>query len=202
MSASVGVLVLCGGTSARLGGADKTARRLGRGTVLDHLLADLPADWPVVCVGEPRPVAESVAWRVTWTREQPALGGPVAGIAAGLGALADQRPEAAFEVVVVLAGDQPFAGEVVGDLVDALAAQGTEVDAVCATGGDRPQLLLAAYRAAGLARALRDADPRRGVYRTLAGLRIATLAVPEITALDIDTPADLARARARAPELD
>lgn len=191
MDVGVGIVVLCGGTSARLGGADKTARRLGDATVLDHLLAGLPQGCPIVCVGQERPVCRPV----TWTQERPERGGPVAGVAAGLAALPGDPG-----VVVVLAGDQPFAGYAVRRLVDALTLGDPGLDAVCATGDDRPQLLLAAYRAAALRRALTGADLRRGVYRTMAALRVATLRVPELAALDIDTPADLARARAHAAD--
>ena len=97
--APVAAVVLCGGTSRRFGGVDKTAQTLGSGTVLDSLLDALPPDWPVTCVGVPRPTVRPVSW----TREDPPLGGPVAGIAAGLGTV--EAP-----IVVVVAGDQPLAG--------------------------------------------------------------------------------------------
>src|SRR5699024_2806292 len=116
----VGAIVLCGGTSRRMGGTDKTALPLGGATVLDHLLDALPADWPVVCAGVERPTRRKVGW----TREDPPGGGPVAGIAAGLDAVAraaagaDPATGIAVEpvVVVVLAGDQPFAGPAAGEL--------------------------------------------------------------------------------------
>jgi len=74
------VIVLCGGTSRRLGARDKTRELLGGTTVLDHLLDDLPSQWQVICVGEKRVTHRSVRW----CRESPPGGGPVAGIAAGL----------------------------------------------------------------------------------------------------------------------
>ena len=79
------VIVLCGGTSRRLGGVDKTRESLSGTTVLDYLLDDLPPGWPVVCVGEMRATTRSVQW----CRESPAGGGPVAGIAAGLELIRD-----------------------------------------------------------------------------------------------------------------
>ena len=226
---SVAAIVLCGGTSRRFGGVDKTQQLVGEHTVLDTLLDALPAEWPLTCVGVPRPTTRPV----TWTREDPPLGGPVAGIAAGLAA----SPQTAY--VVVLAGDQPHAGPAALAVAQALASSDAEpvvergeatepttrtgtsgrtgttaptgataptssphgpgsasrVDAVAARGGDgRPALLLAAYRRGSLLAALRGDVRDLGVYRTLAGLHVETVDVPAAQGLDVDTPADLARA--------
>ena len=147
--ATATAVVLCGGDSRRLGGgSDKTAATLGATTVLDHLLDGLPADWPVVAVGPERPTRR----RVRWTRETPAGGGPVAAVAAGL-ALVDT------ELVVVLAGDMPFAAGAATHLAGTLAASLNDdptTDAVVAVDpGGRENPLLAAYRVT----ALRDALP-------------------------------------------
>src|ERR1019366_10378875 len=75
-----GAIVLCGGTSRRLAGRDKTRESRAGTRILDHLLDALPSGWAVVCVGEERATTRSVGW----CRESPAGGGPVAGIAAGL----------------------------------------------------------------------------------------------------------------------
>src|SRR5665648_1283701 len=104
-----GVMVLCGGTSHRFGGPDKTRERLAGTTVLDHLLDALPAGWAVVCVGEERDTTRSVRW----CRESPAGGGPVAGIAAGLEHL-DTK------VCVIVGGDMPFAAAALPTLVHTL----------------------------------------------------------------------------------
>lgn len=197
--AEVAAIILCGGTARRFGGQDKTAAPLGQSTVLDHLLCALPAHWLLVCVGLPRPVARAV----TWTRENPPLGGPVAGIAAGLGALAGPEgmgalagPEGlGLDAVVVLAGDQPFAGEAAVEVSRRLLAADPEVDAVAARHGeDRPQLLLAAYRPAPLLAAVGESAHDCGVYATLSGLRIALAPVADHATLDIDAPHDLTAA--------
>lgn len=181
-----GAIVLCGGTSRRFGGRDKTREPFGDSTVLDTLLDSLPATWPVTCVGVERPTTRAVGW----TREEPPLGGPVAGIAAGLRALA-----AGPQILVVLAGDQPLAGAAAHRVARALHTASGQVDAVAARApGDRPALLLCAYRRQPLSAALAG-DPRdRGVYATLRGLRVDTLDVPADQALDVDTPQDLHRA--------
>lgn len=183
---TVAAIVLAGGTSARMGGADKTAAPVAGATVLDTLVASLPAAWPVVCVGVPRPLSRDV----TWTREDPPLGGPVAGLAAGLERVGDA------DVVVVLAGDQPFAGPAADLVARALGDAHPDVDGVAAAGPDgRPQPLLAAYRADSLRRVL-PADARdTGVHRSLAALRVVPHAVADEATLDVDTPADLGRAR-------
>lgn len=193
----VAAIVLCGGTNRRFGGLDKTEQSLGAATVLDHLLRELPTAWPVVCVGEPRPV--ELPRDITWAREDPPLGGPVAGIAAGLAALRTLWPaptDASHDaIVVVLAGDQPFAGEVAPELVAALRAD-PGVDGVAARQDDgRPQLLLGAYRADRVAHVLSGEVTGHGVYRTFAPLRVAALPVRDRATLDVDAPADLDRAR-------
>ena len=81
-SSDVTVVVLAGGTSRRFG-SDKLAAPLGGSTVLDTVLGSLPPEWPVVVVGPPRECRRPV----TWTREDPPGGGPLAGVAAGVDAV-------------------------------------------------------------------------------------------------------------------
>lgn len=186
---SLGVVVLCGGTSRRLGVADKTAQRVGGVPMLDRVLGALPPGCRIVCVGDPRPSTRDVAW----AREEPAGSGPLAGIAAGVAALG---PDIA--VVAVVAGDQPFAGPAVGPLVTALTAT-PDVDAVAARQGDgRAQLLLAAYRAEALRRELVGEVRDAGVHRRLRHLRVSTLDVTSEAVFDVDTAEDLSRARRHA----
>ncbi|MBE3074108.1 MAG: NTP transferase domain-containing protein, partial [Actinobacteria bacterium] len=137
------VIVLCGGTSRRMGGADKTRALLGATTVLDRLLDTLPSCWDVVCVGEERPTTRAV----TWCREEPPRGGPVAGIAAGLLTVD-------ASVCVVVGGDMPFAAAALPTLLEALNAQ-RGLDAVLGLDPKgRRQPLLAAYRVEALRSAL------------------------------------------------
>ena len=190
------VIVLCGGTSRRMAGLDKTRELLAGTTVLDHLLNGLPPSWAVVCVGDERATTRSVQW----CRESPAGGGPVAGIAAGLDHVANfedehrQRDKVA-EICVVVGGDMPFAAAALPALVDALNAR-PGLDAVLASDLDgRTQPLLAAYRS----EALRAALPREpGGARLMAvveSLRIETMACEARTTLDVDTPEALEKAR-------
>jgi molybdopterin-guanine dinucleotide biosynthesis protein A len=184
---SVTAVVLCGGEGRRFGG-DKTAADLGGTTVLDALLTNLPKEWAVVCVGPERPSRRDP---VAWLREDPPGGGPVAGVAAALGAVRT-------EVTVLLGGDMPYAAPAAARLAGHLLDAPPGTDAI--VGIDQHghvQPLLAAYRTAALSAVL-PLDPL-GVplKRLLDGLRLVVDPVPEQASLDVDTPEDLETARHR-----
>jgi molybdopterin-guanine dinucleotide biosynthesis protein A len=166
-------------------GADKTTATLGATTVLDHLLDALPAAWPVVAVGPQRATHRSVRW----TREEPSGGGPVAAVAAGLSLLDT-------ELVVVLAGDMPFAADSATRLAAALQDDPTTDAVVAADPGERPNPLLAAYRTGAL-RAVLPNPPKDAPARSLLVVAHTTLPVPTADSLDVDTPEALAEARHR-----
>ena len=181
------VIVLCGGTSRRLGGGDKTRESLSGKTVLDHLLDDLPSGWPVVCVGEMRATTRSVQW----CRESPAGGGPVAGIAAGL----ELTRHLGAVICVVVGGDMPFAAAAVPTLVDALNAQ-PALDAVLASDPDgRRQPLLAAYRFEALRTVLPGESGGARLMAVVDALVVGTVPCDSHTVLDVDTPEALEHAR-------
>jgi molybdopterin-guanine dinucleotide biosynthesis protein A len=166
-------------------GSDKTAAALGETTVLDRLLDAIPASWPVVAVGGERPTRR----HITWTQEAPPQGGPVAAVAAGLRLVRT-------ELVVVLAGDMPFAAEAARRLATALDADRTTDAVIAVDRSGRPNPLLAAYRTAPLAAAL--PDPTQGVpARALLAVTHCAHLVPEEESLDVDTPEALADARHR-----
>ncbi len=91
-------MVLAGGGAARLDGADKAALEHGGRTLLDHALAAVAAASEVVVVGPAVPTSRPV----TFTRESPPGGGPLAGVSAGVAALTGHP-----DLVVVLAVDMP-----------------------------------------------------------------------------------------------
>ena len=92
-------VVLAGGTAARMGGVDKSGVELGGRTLLEMAIeAFLDAD-EIVVVG---PDSGPTSRPVTTVREDPPLGGPVAGLLTGLDALL--RPS---RLVGVLAVDMP-----------------------------------------------------------------------------------------------
>ncbi|HXH80179.1 molybdenum cofactor guanylyltransferase [Nocardioides sp.] len=92
-------VLLTGGTAARMDGIDKSGLELGGRTLLEISLdAFLDAD-EVVVVGPP---TVPTARPVTFTREDPPFGGPVAGLLTGVDALL--RPA---RLIGVLAVDMP-----------------------------------------------------------------------------------------------
>ncbi|WP_161965040.1 molybdenum cofactor guanylyltransferase [Ornithinimicrobium cerasi] len=145
---TVDLLVLAGGRGERLGGHDKAALVIGGRTLLDRVLdASSLLGGGVVVVGD-TPVPEGVVRTV----EDPPDGGPVAGIAAGLAALAQGFPAAWVAVVAV---DQPAALPALTALHAALPGLPDDVDAVShADPGGHRQWLLAVYRRAALEAAL------------------------------------------------
>ena len=190
---SAGAVVLCGGASRRFG-SDKTRALLDGRPLLDHVLAALPTDLPVVCVGEERPTTRPV----TWARESPPGGGPAAGLAAGLVALAALGTQGPPGLVVGLGGDMPYAGAAAAGLIDHLLAAPPDLDAVVARDGEgHLQPLLAAYRTTALRAALGDAPAGRSLMRVLDALRIRSVDVAGLPTADVDTPEDLDRLRHR-----
>ncbi|WP_282701137.1 NTP transferase domain-containing protein [Streptomyces sp. CC219B] len=188
-------VVLAGGAARRLGGADKPGLRVGGRALLDRVLAACADARTTVVVADPRPTARPV----TWEREDPPGGGPLAALAAGL------RPTTAGHVVV-LSADLPFLDA--GTVRRLLAAlRDTPADGAVLTDTDgRDQPLVAAYRASALRRALGALTDDRG--GGLAGLPLRRLTaaldlirVPDpVASFDCDTWDDIATARARIRE--
>jgi molybdopterin-guanine dinucleotide biosynthesis protein A len=188
-----GAVVLSGGGGARLGGADKAGIEVGDRTLLEHALEAVVDAGEVVVVGPEVPTSRPV----TFTREDPAGGGPAAGLVAGLRCFA--RPAAS---VVVLAVDMPLVSpSTVRRLLD--AAEGHD-GAVLTDEGGRRQYLCAVYRTAALARAQGASDAVEGhglaMRDLVAGLDLATVAEIGEESRDLDTWADLAELRARFGE--
>ncbi|MEP7191915.1 MAG: NTP transferase domain-containing protein [Actinomycetota bacterium] len=188
MSVGWTALVLAGGRGSRLRGDDKAAITISGTSVLDHLLSSLPEPVPVVVVGPGFPTRRPVTFR----RESPIHGGPVAGIASGL--------EAVNTVVTVLLGvDMPWAG----GLATQLVAEFASCDAaalVPVDGSGFRQPLCAVFHTEALRAALRElGDPAgRSMRDLLSVLDLQERPLDDSETCwvaDIDTPADLRRAR-------
>lgn len=189
-STAIAAVVLTGGTARRLGGVDKTGLDVGGRAILDRLLHGLPAGMPVVVVGDrPGGTEPGVAGPV-WVREDPVGGGPAAALAAGARAVPDAR------VLVVLAGDQPFAAAVVPRLIAALAADPEAQAAQARTPDGRSQPLLAAYRRSAIGDRLDRVRSGDRVRAITDGLVTVPVPVSADEGLDVDDAGDLARARA------
>ena len=175
----VTVVVLAGGTSRRFG-SDKLAAPLNGSTVLETVVRSLPQDWPVVVVGPPRDCGRPV----TWTREDPPGGGPLAGVAAGVA-------QVETDVVAVVAGDMPYAGPALVTLVAALRTASPDLGAVVAVDAQGvPNPLLTAYRTASLREALPVPAADRPAKLLLA-LPHLDLLVTGPASRDVDSQADL-----------
>ena len=184
---TIRTIVLCGGTSRRLAGRDKTRESLAGTTVTDHLLDALPSGWDVVCVGEERSTTRSVRW----CRESPIGGGPVAGIAAAL----DDLESLQAAICVVVGGDMPFSATALPTLVDALHAQPALDVVLAADPSGRRQPLLAAYRCEALRAALPVEPGGARLMAVVDLLATGTVACEAQITLDVDTPEALEQAR-------
>lgn len=76
-------IILAGGRASRLDGVDKAGIELGGRTLLEWSLDGVIDAREVVVVGDPVPTERPV----TFTREDPRYGGPVAGLLTGVDAL-------------------------------------------------------------------------------------------------------------------
>lgn len=185
MSAPYDAVVLAGGEGRRLGGVAKGEVQVGGRALLDRALDAVADARRRVVVG---PVGSRPG--VLATLEDPPLGGPVAGVDAGLAALGEGA-----DVVVVLACDVPRAGEVLPALLGALSGAPDADAAVALDAEGRPQWLVGAYRRAALDAALDRLRPGgvrdRSVRSLVEGL--AAVGVPAGDAADdTDTWEDVA----------
>jgi molybdopterin-guanine dinucleotide biosynthesis protein A len=179
-------IVVAGGRSSRLG-TDKTRLAIEGVPLLDRVLAAVADARQLVVVGEPRPVALPVAW----AREDPADGGPAAGVVAGL-------EWVTAPIVMLLAGDLPrLGGATVHRLLGVIDAPGEAAygidGAILVDPDGRPQHLTCAVDATALRRvaATRASWHDAAMHELLADLRLRPVPTQGREADDIDTPADL-----------
>jgi molybdopterin-guanine dinucleotide biosynthesis protein A len=182
----LGAVVLAGGTAVRLGGVDKASIEVDGVTLLERALAATMSASEVVVVGDEVPTTRPV----TWTREDPAGGGPAAGLLAGLDRFL--RPP---ELVCVLAVDMPrvHAGTV-ARLTWAVEGDVTVDGAVLVDGEGRRQVLTGVYRVASLQAARppeREREHGLPVRRLVGLLRLAEVPAVGDEARDVDTWEDL-----------
>jgi len=178
-----------------MGGGDKTAMDVGGVSLRERVIASVSDAVSIVVVGPAveRPVDAAA---VRWVSEDPPDGGPLAALAAALKFV--EAP-----VVVVLAGDLPFAAGLPPVLLAALA-DAPAVDAVVprdSQGNDQP--LAAAYRTDALTRTLASIGTAHGraMRALLDHLCVHAVPADELppgTLDDVDTASDLDAARRRA----
>ena len=178
-AADLGAVVLTGGSAVRLDGADKAGLELGGRTLLEHALAALSEVSEVVVVGEEVPTTRPVTFR----REDPPGGGPLAGLLAGLDGFM-RTPKR----VLALAVDMPF---VASDTIARLCAGAGPHGAVLVDEGGARQYLCAVYDVAAL-RLSSPPDHHGGSMRAVVNrLDVAEVLAVGHEARDVDTWADV-----------
>lgn len=183
----LGGVILAGGTGDRLGGADKPMLDVGGEPLLARAVRVFQGA-ALVLTGTPRPGFE----RYHWVREDPPGSGPTAALAAGLAALGGS-----VDPIGLLAADLTgVTGGTIQRLCEALDTTGTADGSVLTDVSGHRQWVISVWRA----RALRAALPGQAAGVSLRAV-LGTLSVSEVRELpgesdDIDTPSDLASARA------
>lgn len=174
-------IVLAGGRAVRLDGADKASvEYLGR-TLLEHALDALVDASEVVVVGDPVPTTRPV----TFTRENPRFGGPVAALLTGRDALVSEP-----RVVAVLAVDMPRVNLRTFRRLHE-AAEGH--DGAFLTDADGRRQLAGVLDAARLGAVRPDHEGQHGMplHRLLAGLDLVEVPPVGDEGRDVDTWSDL-----------
>lgn len=159
-------MILAGGTAVRLGGADKAGIEYAGRTFLEHALEAVALADEVVVVGDAVPTSRPA----TFVREDPPLGGPVAGLLAGRRSLA--RPA---DLLLVLAVDMP---RVTQATVQRLVEAATDHDGGVLVDADGRRQLVLALRTARLD-AVAPTHPHGHAVRAL----LATLDLAEVAAV-------------------
>lgn len=182
-------VVLAGGEGRRLGGVSKADLVVGGRTYLDRALDAVGGAVRRVVVG-PGDLARP---GVPTTLEDPPLGGPVAGIAAGL----DELGTGGAPWVAVLACDVPRAAGLVPTLAAGLAADPSADGAVVVDGEGHRQALVGIYRRAALEGAVEALRADGGVHgrsvrALVGGLTLVEVPDPEGLSADADTWEDVA----------
>ena len=206
----IDLIVLAGGRARRLDGAVKPAVEVAGRTLLSRVLDARSLARHVVVVGPEEARAAVPPGDLTepiWTLEDPPFGGPVAGIVAGLAALARvSAPASASDApagwVLVLACDLPWAADAARLLVPAATDPGlpASVDGLhLVDEGGRAQWLAGIYRPAPLraaAQALGAAAHGASMRALLAPLTLRGVTDEGGTGTDVDTWQDVERSSA------
>ena len=182
-------IILAGGRASRLGGVDKAGIEVGGRTLLEWALDGVIDAREVIVVGDPVPTERPV----TFVREDPRYGGPVAGLLTGLDALL-----AVPRLVGVMAVDMPHLHH--GTWRRLLAAgAGTPdapVDGALLVGPDERWQLAMVLDATRLQEVRPGYEEQHGypIRRLLDGLTLASVPADGREHEDIDTWADLSQA--------
>ncbi|MBC9734326.1 molybdenum cofactor guanylyltransferase [Nocardioides marmotae] len=174
-------VVLAGGRAARLGGADKATVEVAGRTLLAHALDAVVDAAEVVVVGDPVPTERPV----TFVRESPRYGGPVAALLTGRDALLRSTP-----TLAVLAVDMPHVTPwTLRRLHEAAAGR----DGAALVGPDGRRQLALVLDLARLDEVRPDHEGQHGaaLHRLLAPLDLSAVPAEGREHRDVDSWADL-----------
>lgn len=177
-------MIIGGGQSSRMG-RDKSQLEFSGRKLLERAIDATVFCSEVVVVAPKRELRARADWPpVRFTLEDPPLGGPVAGIAAGVAALAHRADDTR---VVVLPVDLPRPDAATRFL---RAAQFSGDGAVLEDESGWPQYLMGIYRLGALRRAISEPGGVRDVSMRRFGQRldVARLPVANSHLVDVDTP--------------
>ncbi|WGW11215.1 NTP transferase domain-containing protein [Saxibacter everestensis] len=208
-SMNLAAVVLAGGESSRMDGQDKLEAVLAHRTLLQTTIDSISSGvgalaggagrasialTKVVVVGPNRKLSRD-GIHLEFAREQPPGGGPVPGIRAGLDALRQDPPD----LVAIVAGDMPAAGEALAGLAENFRFPNvygsTALEATVARSDGALQPLLTVYRLDALRRVLDGATALHSARSVLSQTRYQIIDVPTSVTYDVDTPADLEAAK-------
>lgn len=178
---SFGAVVLAGGRGSRLGGADKASIEVGGRTLLARALDAVIDASEVVVVGDQVPTDRPV----TFVREDPAYGGPAAGLLTGRDAILRS-----FPALAVLAVDMPRVTSATFRRLQA-AAEGRDGAALTDPGGHRQLALVLTTAQLDAVRPPLEEQHGASLRSLLAPLDIAAVPSHDEEHRDVDTWADL-----------
>lgn len=185
-------VVLDGGRGRRMGGIDKPGLEVDGRSLRAAVVAAVAGADDVLLVGPSSSEDSSLPAAVRRVQEEPPFAGPLAALAAAV-------PLVERDVMLVLAADLVHPQALPAALLEALAAAPGAEAAVAVDADGRRQWLAAAYRTDAVRRALASLTGIDGIadhrFGDLVDLLIA-VDVPRSDTADVDTPDDLARARA------
>ena len=183
-------VILAGGVAARLDGVDKASVELSGRTLLAWALDAVIDAAEVVVVGDPVPTQRPV----TFTRESPRHGGPVAALLSGRDALLDPRP-----LLAVLACDMPF---LTPDTFRRLRAAAAGHDGAVLVDPDARRQLTFVVRLDRLDAVRPDHESQHdmALHRFLESLDLAQVPGEGREHRDVDTWSDLRALSDRTPE--
>jgi molybdopterin-guanine dinucleotide biosynthesis protein A len=174
-------VILAGGVAARLDGADKASVELGGRTLLTWALDAVIDAAEVVVVGDAVPTHRPV----TFTREDPRYGGPVAALLTGRDMLLVSRP-----TLAVLACDMPFLTPATFRRLRE-AAEGRDGAVLVDPDGRRQLALVVDVARLDAVRPDHEAQHHMPLHRLLADLHLADVPAEGREHRDVDTWGDV-----------